>query len=182
MKPITQLSSRGLRNAPVKKMRSMCTPMPATKTSAAQWWICRTSRPPRMSNDSRSVESSAADISTPRIGQERAGVVRRHHRGLEEERQERSREQDDDEAPQRDLAEHERPVVGEDLAAELLDEAGEARALVDVVRGGADEAAAERLAVLPVGLSRRPLAPRDVLGGVSRVLNGAPRSSGRRAR
>ena len=39
MKPITQLSSRGLRNAPVKKTRSMCTPMPATNTSAAQWWI-----------------------------------------------------------------------------------------------------------------------------------------------
>ncbi len=68
MKPMTQLSSRGLRKAPVKKMRSMWTPMPATKTSAAQWWICRTSRPPRMSNDSRRVESSAADISTPRIG------------------------------------------------------------------------------------------------------------------
>ena len=55
--------------------------------------------------------------------EERAGVVRGHHRRLEEERQERAREQDDDEAPQRDLAEHERPVVGEDLATELLDEA-----------------------------------------------------------
>ncbi len=39
MKPITQLSSRGLRKAPVKKTRSMCTPIPATNTSAAQWWI-----------------------------------------------------------------------------------------------------------------------------------------------
>ncbi len=67
-KPMTQLSSRGLRNAPVKKMRSMCTPMPATNSSAAQWWIWRTSRPPRMSNEMSSVESSAADISTPRIG------------------------------------------------------------------------------------------------------------------
>ena len=70
-------------------------------------------------------------------------VVRRDHRCLEEERQERAREQHDDEAPQRDLAEHERPVVGEDLAAELLDEAREAGALVDVVRRRADEAAAE---------------------------------------
>ena len=54
-------------------------------------------------------------------------------RGLEEERQERAAEQDDDEAVERDLAEHERPVVGEDLAAELLDEARDAGALVDVV-------------------------------------------------
>ena len=45
--------------------------------------------------------------------------------GLEEERQEGAGEQHDDEAVERDLAEHERPVVGEDLAAELLDEAGE---------------------------------------------------------
>ena len=73
-----------------------------------------------------------------------AGVVGLHHRGLEEERQEGSGEEHDDEAPERDLTEHERPVVGEDLATELLDEAGEARALIDVVRRGADEAAAER--------------------------------------
>jgi hypothetical protein len=48
--------------------------------------------------------------------------VRLDHGCLEEERQERARQQDDDEAPQRDLAEHERPVVGEDLAPELLDQ------------------------------------------------------------
>ncbi len=78
-------------------------------------------------------------------GQVGALVVRRDHRGLEEERQERAGEEHRDEAPQRDLAEHERPVIGEDLAAELLDEARQARALIDVVRRGADEAAAERL-------------------------------------
>jgi len=37
--PIIQLSSRGLRNAPVKKIRHMCTAMAPTKTSAAQWCI-----------------------------------------------------------------------------------------------------------------------------------------------
>src|SRR5699024_6306167 len=73
-----------------------------------------------------------------------AGVVGLDHRGLEEERQERSRDEDDDERPQRDLAEHERPVVGEDLASEGLDEARHARALIEVVRGRADEPAAER--------------------------------------
>jgi len=34
--PITQLVSRGLRNAPVKKIRSMCMAIAATNTSAAQ--------------------------------------------------------------------------------------------------------------------------------------------------
>ncbi|CNL17469.1 Uncharacterised protein [Mycobacterium tuberculosis] len=67
-KPITQFSSRGLRNAPVKNTRSMCTPMPAMKTSAAQWWIWRTSRPPRRSNEMWSVDSRADDIAMPRIG------------------------------------------------------------------------------------------------------------------
>ena len=40
--------------------------------------------------------------------------------GLEPQGQEDAGEQQDDEAPQRDLAEHERPVVGEDLADLLL--------------------------------------------------------------
>jgi len=35
--PISQLISRGLRNAPVEKIRSACRPMAATKSSAAQW-------------------------------------------------------------------------------------------------------------------------------------------------
>ncbi len=38
-KPKSQLISRGLRNAPVKNTRIMCTNMAATKTIAAQWWI-----------------------------------------------------------------------------------------------------------------------------------------------
>jgi len=66
--PIIQLASRGRRNAPVKKTRSMCTPMPATKTRAAQWWIWRTSRPPRRSNEMCSADSMAADIAMPRMG------------------------------------------------------------------------------------------------------------------
>ena len=46
-----QLISRGRRNAPVKKMRSRWTTIAATNSSAAQWWICRMTRPPRTSND-----------------------------------------------------------------------------------------------------------------------------------
>ena len=52
---------------------------------------------------------------------ERARVVGLDHRRLEEERQEGAREEHDDEAPERDLAEHERPVVREDLPAEFVD-------------------------------------------------------------
>ena len=62
MKPTTQLTSRGLRNAPVKNTRIMCVTIAAMKIRAAQWWICRMSRPPRTSNDSRSVEANASDI------------------------------------------------------------------------------------------------------------------------
>ncbi len=63
--PITQLSSRGLRNAPVKNIRSACTAIAATNSSAAQWWICRMSSPPRTSKLIRSVEAYASLIFTP---------------------------------------------------------------------------------------------------------------------
>ena len=49
MTPIIQLSSRGRRNAPVKKMRMRCTTMAAMNSSAAQWWIWRMTSPARTS-------------------------------------------------------------------------------------------------------------------------------------
>ena len=52
----------------------------------------------------------------------RARVVRLRHGRIEEERQERAREQQDDEGVQRHFAEHEGPVVREDLPAEFLDD------------------------------------------------------------
>jgi len=63
--PTTQLISRGLRKAPVKKMRAMCTTIAATKISAAQWWIWRITRPARTSKLSEIADLYAADISTP---------------------------------------------------------------------------------------------------------------------
>src|SRR6218665_3561754 len=65
VKPTVQFSSRGLRNAPVKKTRSMCSPIAATNNSAAQWCICRTNKPPRTSKEMLSVDDIATDISTP---------------------------------------------------------------------------------------------------------------------
>ena len=57
MTPMSQFVSRGLRKAPVKNTRHMCTIIAATKISAAQWWICRMSSPPRTSKEISSVEA-----------------------------------------------------------------------------------------------------------------------------
>jgi hypothetical protein len=53
------------------------------------------------------------------------------HARVEPQGQEDPREQQNDEAVQRDLAEHERPVVREDLAQVLLGQAGQAEAFVE---------------------------------------------------
>ncbi len=63
--PISQLTSRGLRYAPVKKTRSMWTMIAAMNRSAAQWWICLISSPPRISKLIRSVEAYAWLIVMP---------------------------------------------------------------------------------------------------------------------
>ena len=55
-RPMVQLSSRGLRNAPVKKMRAMWTMIDPVKMSAAQWCIWRMSIPPRTSKEMFTVE------------------------------------------------------------------------------------------------------------------------------
>ena len=54
---MTQLISRGLRNAPVKNTRNMCTVRATMNISAAQWWIWRMIRPPLMSKEMFSVEA-----------------------------------------------------------------------------------------------------------------------------
>ena len=55
--PMCQLIVRGLRNAPVKKTRNMCTTIDVVNSSAAQWWIWRISSPPRTSKEMCSVEA-----------------------------------------------------------------------------------------------------------------------------
>ena len=62
---ISQFSPRGRRNAPVKNSRSNCRHTAATKISAAQWWICRISSPPRTSKLICSVDLYAWLIRTP---------------------------------------------------------------------------------------------------------------------
>ena len=54
---MSQLISRGLRKAPVKNTRSMWTWIATMNSSAAQWWIWRMIRPPRMSKEMSSVEA-----------------------------------------------------------------------------------------------------------------------------
>ncbi len=45
--PMIQLTSRGRRKAPVKKIRHRWTTMAARNTTAAQWWIWRMTSPER---------------------------------------------------------------------------------------------------------------------------------------
>ena len=114
-RPMIQFGSRGLRNAPVKNTRSMCTMIAAMNSSAAQWCICRMIRPPRTSNDRFSVElvrPRHRDALQRRVA---AVVFDLLHRRIEEQRQERAGQQQHDERVERDLAEQERPVVREDL-------------------------------------------------------------------
>ena len=68
VQPNAQFTSRGLRNAPVKNTRIRWISIPATKTSAAQWWICRISSPPRTSKLMSRVDAYAFDIRTPCSG------------------------------------------------------------------------------------------------------------------
>ena len=65
--PISQLISRGRRNAPVKKMRARWTAIAPRNTSAVQWWTWRMSSPDWTSNDSRITDAYAADIGWPSI-------------------------------------------------------------------------------------------------------------------
>ena len=62
--PTTQFSSRGLRNAPVKNTRSMCTDTEATNRRADQWCTWRMNMPPRTSKEMFRDELYATDIST----------------------------------------------------------------------------------------------------------------------
>ena len=54
---MTQLISRGRRNAPVKKTRQRWATIVARNTSAAQWWIWRMTSPARTSKLRRMVDS-----------------------------------------------------------------------------------------------------------------------------
>jgi len=63
--PMTQLSSRGLRKAPVKNTLRRWIAIAATKNSAAMWWIWRISSPPRTSKEMSRVEAMASLIFTP---------------------------------------------------------------------------------------------------------------------
>ena len=64
---MSQFSSRGLRNAPVKNTRSMCAVIAPMNSTAPQWWIWRTSMPPRTSKLIASVDSNAWLIWRPRM-------------------------------------------------------------------------------------------------------------------
>ena len=65
---MSQLASRGRRNAPVKNTRIMWANIAIMNINAAQWCIWRTNRPPRTSKEISSAVAYARDISTPLSG------------------------------------------------------------------------------------------------------------------
>jgi len=65
---VTPEERRGWRNAPMKNSRSRCRHTAATKISAAQWWTCRISSPPRTSKLRCRADSYALLTGTPRSG------------------------------------------------------------------------------------------------------------------
>ena len=86
-----KLMSRGLRNAPVKTIRSRCSVIAATNTSAAQWWVWRISSPPVTSKERSSVEAYAAETVWPGERRDSAVVDGLDGARVEEQREERAR-------------------------------------------------------------------------------------------
>ena len=126
------------------------------------------------------------DVQRRVVGPRHLHAVQRHvgavvadlgHRGVEEERQEGAGQQQDDERVERDLAHHERPVVGEDLVQLLAHAAGHAEPVLGPAAGLADRGGrlVEALGPLDGGL----LAQVDrVGGGHGRSQNDGPTASG----
>ena len=94
--------------------------------------------------DDQAAANVEADVERRRVGVGHGDAVERHvaavvdglaHRRIEEERQVGAGEQQDDERVERDLAHHERPVVGEDLVQLSAQRAGDTQALVDELAG-----------------------------------------------
>jgi hypothetical protein len=153
--PIVQLSSRGLRNAPVKNTghvhddgadEDVAGPVVhlAHQQSAAHGEGEVDRRGVGLGH-LLSVEGQVAAV----VGD----VWPTRH---EVQRQEDAGDEQDDEGVQGDLAQHERPVVGEDLVHERAPALGDAQAVVQLVEGLADAA------VGPEGLLLRSLGVDDV--------------------
>lgn len=61
-------SRRGRRWPPVKNVDISCTTSDAGSSSAAQWWVCRSSSPAVTSKEIVIVESKASDTGAPTSG------------------------------------------------------------------------------------------------------------------
>ena len=181
MKPITQFELAWLAERTGEEDAEHVDADTATKSAPPSGGSASTRRPPRDRTQTCSVDSSCRhlDAAHRSVG---TGVVRLDHRRVEEERQEHSVQEHDHEAPQRDLAEINDQWLRGRSSTELLDEAGEAGVLIDVVRRGADEAAAERGLVVLVLFwtalrcsAALPEALADRLGEVAACHAGIPR-------
>ena len=163
--PSSQLSSRGRRKPPVKNTRARWATMTATNTTAVQWWIWRIRSPAWTSNERCSTESKACRDRGALERRVRARVDRPAAAdGHEEEREERAGREEDQEAEQRDLAQQERPVVGEHLAQGRPHEARRGRS----ARRASDAADSRNVRLRRV-VARRHAAPARLVGGAAEI-------------
>ena len=132
MRPMIQLISRGRRKAPVKNTRS-------------RWATIAAEEDQRGPVVDLAHDEAGADVERragwptrrpatsrrPAAARSCRGTIVGSRAGLEEEREEDAGDDQDDEAVERDLAEHERPVVREDLVEGLARDLGRAEPVVD---------------------------------------------------
>ncbi len=124
---MSQLSSRGLRKAPVKKTRDMWTAIAPTKRSAVQWCDL----PHEQAGADVEAEVHRPSRRRPRRPLRRAGRTARRSAAAGAGTKKNVRNvpvgEQDHEAEERHLAEEEGPVVGEDLPQSAASGGGSAR-------------------------------------------------------
>ena len=149
----------------MKNTRATWATMTATKMTAVQWWTWRIRSPARTSNDRLHHGVEGRRDRGALQGRVGARIDDRLPRGHEEEREEGARREQDEEAEQRDLAQQERPVVGEHLAQGRPHEVRGAGPLVEPGRGRLEERAVRRVVARGTQLLAR------LVGGAAEMID-----------
>ena len=150
--PMVQLSSRGLRKAPVKKIRAMWTTIGAEEDVGRP--VVHLAHQQPAAHGEGQVDRRRVGLRHPYAVQRLVGAVVDDCglRGHEVQGQEDPGGQQHHERVQGDLAQHERPVVREDLVEEGPAALGQPEAVVELVDGLLDPAVgAAGLLGLPLG-------------------------------
>ena len=161
VQPNSQLISRGLRNAPVKKTRIMCTIMRGDEDQRGP--VVDLPDQQTAADLEADVHRRGVRLGHPHALQRRVRAVVDDlvHARVEEQRQIHTREDEDREAVEADLAQHEGPVVREDLAQVGLGQLVQAEPAVGPLRDPLTGVGAgpRRVGVSVVVLIRAPRRP-----------------------